>query len=75
MSNWRKSSYSGAGNCAEVGSWRESTRRESGACVEVGSGPAVIGVRDSELAESPELTFGAGAWERFTTRLKADGTS
>lgn len=68
---WRKSSYSTGGSCVEVGGWRTSTRSGGGECVEVGHGPAVIGVRDSKLAESPMLTFPAATWERFTAALKA----
>lgn len=54
MSTWRTSSYS----FAEAN------------CVEVGRGPAVVGVRDTKLRESPVLTFPAEAWTRFTASLR-----
>jgi Domain of unknown function (DUF397) len=57
---------------ADVGRWRKSSYSNSGACVEVGTGPAVAGVRDTRLQDSPVLTFGSEAWGRFVLGLKAD---
>ena len=70
--SWRKSSHSFSnGNCAEVAAWRVSTRSMSnGQCVQVGQGAAVVGVRDTKLAQSPVLAFTGPAWERFTAAVK-----
>ena len=69
---WRKSSHSMATECVEVGGWRKSRYSGSnGDCIEVGSGPAVIAVRDTKLAESPVLTFGAASWQAFVAQVKA----
>ena len=56
--SWRKSSYSGS---------------NGGNCVEVGAdGPAVM-VRDTKDSAGAALTFGSGAWARFTARVKDAG--
>jgi Domain of unknown function (DUF397) len=69
---WRKSSRSmNAGDCVEVGGWRKSARSAGGNCVEVGTAPALVGVRDTKLADSPMLTFTASAWAAFTAKLKS----
>jgi hypothetical protein len=72
VNGWRKSSYSFAnGNCAEVAAWRKSSHSAgNGECPEVGQGGAVVGVRDSQLAESPVLTFSAVAWTAFLEELR-----
>ena len=68
---WRTSSYSITnGDCIEVGAWRKSSRCTGGECVEVGSGTAVVGVRDTKLAQSPILAFSPDAWTRFTARIR-----
>jgi hypothetical protein len=69
--DWRKSSASMSdGHCAEVGAWRKSARCQTGECAEVGQDGAVVGVRDSQLAESPVLTFGAASWRAFILQVK-----
>lgn len=75
MSPWRKSSYSFSnGGCTEVAAWRKSSHSHAnGNCTEVGQDLAVVGVRDSQLAESAVLTFGGEVWAAFTARLKTDG--
>jgi Domain of unknown function (DUF397) len=74
FTGWRKPARSmNAGDCVEVGGWRTSARSAGGECVEVGTGPAVIGVRDTKLADSPVLTFTAGAWRGFLERVREDG--
>lgn len=67
---WFKSSYSDSegGNCVEVALvWRKSTYsdREDASCVEVAACPAAVHIRDSKLADSPELALPAPAWEAF----------
>ncbi|MEV6792555.1 DUF397 domain-containing protein [Streptomyces sp. NPDC051320] len=47
---WIKSSYSNT---------------EGGDCVEVAACPATVHVRDSKLAESPQLAVPAPAWAAF----------
>jgi hypothetical protein len=68
---WRKSSYSGQGNCVEVG-WRKSSHSGQGNCVEVASRstPSVL-VRDTRDRTGPVLTFPSHAWRTFATQLKA----
>ena len=51
--------------------WRTSSHSAGGNCAEVGQDGAVVGVRDSQLAESPVLTFGGDAWMIFMGKLKA----
>jgi len=53
---WRTSSYSGS---------------NGGACIEVGATGPAVGVRDSKDQAGPQLTFPVGAWQAFTTQLKA----
>jgi hypothetical protein len=58
VSGWRKSSYSGG----------------NGACVEaatLGGQNGKVGVRDTQLEDSPVLMFPSGAWREFAGRLKA----
>ena len=56
MDPWRKSSYSDA---------------NGGACVEVAGRNATILVRDTTSRDGTTLTFTAGAWQTFTTRLRS----
>jgi hypothetical protein len=73
MASWRKSSFSFSnGNCLEVaGDWRKSSHSMGNECAEVASLPArTVAVRDSQLAESPVLTFGGDVWAAFTSSLK-----
>ena len=51
--------------------WRKSSHSGAQNCVEVGHGPAVIGVRDTKLADSPVLKFSSQTWKAFTVALKA----
>jgi hypothetical protein len=68
---WRTSSRSaGNGACVEVGGWRTSTSSGAGNCVEVGHADAVVGVRDTKLAESPVLVFSAEVWRAFTVQVR-----
>jgi hypothetical protein len=52
--------------------WRKSAR--SGGmtnCVEVAGGlPLIVAVRDSKAPAGLALTFGFGAWDTFTARVK-----
>jgi hypothetical protein len=52
--NWRKTTYSNGGEN----------------CVETASGSGVVLVRDTKDRDGGTLTFGAGAWERFTASLQ-----
>ena len=76
FTGWRKSTRSGYnGNCLAAGlkhaRWRTSIWSKSDNCVEVGTGPAVVGVRDTKLADaSPVLEFSADTWAALTSRLK-----
>ncbi|HCA84700.1 MAG TPA: DUF397 domain-containing protein [Streptomyces sp.] len=51
--SWKKSSYSGNGNCVEV-----ATRA-----------PGSVAVRDSKDAGLPSLNFPGSSWEAFLTDL------
>jgi len=72
VNRWRKSSYSFSnGNCTEVSAWRKSSHSMSnGHCAEVGQDGAVVGVRDSQLADSPVLVFGPVAWAAFLAMVR-----
>jgi len=49
--NWRKSSYSGAG--------------DGNSCVEIANSPTHIAIRDSKTPARPALTFPTGAFTAF----------
>ncbi|NYI07757.1 DUF397 domain-containing protein [Allostreptomyces psammosilenae] len=51
---WRKSSYSGAGQCVEVAA----------------PGAMLVTVRDSKNPDGPRLAFTAGAWSAFVTSTR-----
>jgi hypothetical protein len=51
---WRKSTYSGNGNCVEVAHGR----------------PHTIAVRDSADPDGPTLAFTPDHWEAFTRAVK-----
>lgn len=69
---YRKSSYSEAGNCTEVGAWfKSSYSMADGNCLEAGQGTAVIGVRDTrDNGAGPVLEFAPAAWTAFLQGLK-----
>ena len=52
--NWRKATYSNGGEN----------------CVETANGSGVVLVRDTKDRDGGTLTFGIGAWERFTASLR-----
>jgi hypothetical protein len=60
-------------NDASYTGWRKSSYSNSSAnCVEVAAARRTVGVRDSKAGGSgPVLTFGAAAWARFLSQLKA----
>ncbi|MFH9816847.1 DUF397 domain-containing protein [Streptomyces sp. NPDC017230] len=58
--NWRKSSYSGAG--------------DGNSCVEIAHSPTHFAVRDSKAPARAVLTFPAGAFAPFVEALKAHST-
>lgn len=67
--NWRKSSFSGAGNgaCVEV-AWRKSSfsnGTDHGACVEVAWPAPRVAVRDSKHPAGPTLSFPRPGWSTF----------
>lgn len=68
---WRKSSYSGAGNgdCVEVG-WRKSSHSGggNGNCVEVTVDQVRVALRDSKNATGPTLAFPSPSWRTFLSR-------
>jgi hypothetical protein len=69
---WRKSSHSGASDCAEVAAWRKSTASaNNGACAEVGQAGTVVLVRDTEDRDGPWLAFPAAAWAAFLKGLRS----
>ena len=51
---WRKSTYSGGGNCVEVG----------------GAARMAIAVRDSQSPATPALAFGRDQWDAFTGKIR-----
>ncbi|MFE7276317.1 DUF397 domain-containing protein [Streptomyces sp. NPDC057623] len=56
-SNWRKSSYSGAG--------------DGNSCVEIAHSTTHIAIRDSKTPARATLTFPAGAFTRFIESVKS----
>jgi hypothetical protein len=52
---WRKSAYSGGGNCVEV----------------AGNVPGIVAVRDSKNPGGPALRFARGTWGSFTSKVKS----
>ena len=52
---WKKSSFSGLGNCVEVSM----------------SNGNIIGVRDSKDANGPALRFTPAEWQAFTAGVRA----
>jgi hypothetical protein len=51
--------------------WRKSHRSNgSGQCVETASNRGTVAVRDTANREGAGLVFTAGAWAKFTARLK-----
>ncbi|MFF4010981.1 DUF397 domain-containing protein [Streptomyces sp. NPDC001717] len=69
---WFKSSYSGSdgGNCLEAAiTWQKSSYSNGveDACVEVATCPAdQVHVRDSKVADGPNLTLTPTAWAGLT---------
>lgn len=54
-----------------TGTWRKSSFSGSQAeCVEVGGDNGGIMVRDTQNREGQTLSVGAGAWLRFTAKIK-----
>jgi Domain of unknown function (DUF397) len=51
--------------------WKKSSRCSSGGCVEVKLDETKVLVRDSKDLRSPELSFGATAWQTFIERVKS----
>jgi hypothetical protein len=58
MDNWRKSSYSGAGDGNE--------------CVEIATSPTHIAIRDSKTPARATLAFPTEAFTTFVDALKRD---
>jgi hypothetical protein len=54
--HWRKSTYSGDGSN----------------CVEIAATPAFIHIRDSKIAEGPQLAFQPSVWRLFIVHAAAD---
>lgn len=74
MIEWRKSSYSGGGNCVQVGVWsKSSSSNGSSACVEVqGAQDGDYLVRDSKLGDaSPILRFTPAEFKAWVDGCKA----
>ncbi|MGW0823268.1 DUF397 domain-containing protein [Streptomyces sp. NPDC002845] len=59
--NWRKSSYSGAG--------------DGNSCVEIANSPTHIAIRDSKAPARATLTFPTGAFAPFVEALKTHSTA
>ena len=53
--------------------WRTSTYSgQNGSCIQVaGDLPGFIAIRDSKDPHGPKLMTTPGAWQKFTTRVKA----
>jgi hypothetical protein len=60
LDNWRKSSYSSAG--------------DGSSCVEIAHSPTHIAIRDSKTPASATLTFPAPAFAPFLEALRAHST-
>jgi hypothetical protein len=76
---WRKSSYSGTGNCIEVACihsapWRKSSRSGgNGNCVEVAPVATTVAVRDSKLptyGDFPHLLLDTDTWTGLIAAIK-----
>ena len=52
---WRKSSYSGS---------------SGDNCIETASQLGTVAVRDTKDPSGPQLTFAAGNWDRFLSRVR-----
>lgn len=72
--SFRTSTFSvGGGACVECAGWRKSSRcAGNGSCTEITSCGHGVAIRDSTDRSGPVLTFGAGEWEQFAGRIKAD---
>ncbi|OLT16062.1 hypothetical protein BJF79_18580 [Actinomadura sp. CNU-125] len=73
---WRKSSYSGNGDCIEVGiaAWRKSSYSGSGGqCVETVAPDDTIGIRDSKAPNGGVIVLGRREWARLVGVLKTTG--
>ena len=69
---WRKSSYSGAGNCVQVGTWTTSSYSGyNGDCLQgtllAGN---IVGVRDSKDPAGPVLRFTPAEWAAFLVQVR-----
>lgn len=65
MSDWRKSSRCGGGDCVE---WRKSSRSGKLNCVEVATND-IVQVRDSKDPQGPVLSFTPKDWQKFLGNL------
>jgi hypothetical protein len=76
MSDWRKSTFSGANECVEV-RFDKSSHSVANGCVEVAINSADptddVWVRDSkDKGEGPILKFTATEWEAFLAGVRGD---
>ncbi|MFE2373897.1 DUF397 domain-containing protein [Streptomyces sp. NPDC059398] len=74
---WFKSSYSGGsgGDCLEVAyNWQKSSYSsgEGGQCVEIAACPTAIHIRDSKVADGPQLAVATGSWSAFVSYARTD---
>ncbi|QBI53577.1 DUF397 domain-containing protein [Streptomonospora litoralis] len=74
MTEWRKSSYSGATNeCVEVGTtWRKSSysNASGGECVEVADSPDTVLLRDTQHRSHGHVGFPTFEWAAFLQQVK-----
>jgi uncharacterized protein DUF397 len=70
ITEWYKSTFSGAGGCVEV-RWQTSTFSGADCCVEVGTGTGEVLVRDTKDRSLPAHAHSPAAWAAFLAGIRS----